>query len=88
MPCGGKKIHTRRQYDAKKHVESDRSIGSSPYARIGGVRQGDAMRCGVFQLPFARKDATEHGHDILPRQRRADSDVVPRVRARLGIHAA
>ncbi len=46
------------------------------------------MRCGVFQLSFARKDATEHGHDILPRQRRADSDVVPRVRARLGIHAA
>jgi hypothetical protein len=62
-------------------------IGSSPNERIGEVRRGDAMRRGVFQLPFARQDAAELGHDILPRQRCADGNVVPRVRARFGILA-
>ena len=45
------------------------------------------MRRGVFQLPFARQDAPKDSHDILPRQRGADGNVVPRVRAQLGILA-
>lgn len=46
------------------------------------------MRCGVFQFPFARQGAANRSHDIFPRQPCAEGNIVPRVRARLGILAA
>ncbi len=56
-------------------------------AREGDLRYGDAMRRSIFQLSFAGEHASEHGHDVLPWMCRADGNVVPRIRARLGVLA-
>jgi hypothetical protein len=80
MPCGGRQRDTCRQHEAKE-------------ARVIATRTDrgrQKRRCyapWLFLLPFACQDAAELGYDILPRQRCAEGDVVPGVRARLDILA-
>ena len=46
------------------------------------------MRRAILQLSVAGEDGSKHSHDVLPTDGRADRDVVPRVRARLGVRTA
>ena len=46
------------------------------------------MRRAILQLSVAGEDGSKHSHDVLPRDGRAGRDVVPRVRARLGVRTA
>jgi len=43
------------------------------------------VRRAVFQLSNAGEGGAKYGRNVLPRVRRTDSDVVPRVRARFGV---
>jgi hypothetical protein len=47
----------------------------------------NALRSAIHQFSLAHEDASVHGHDALPRKGRADGDIVPRVRTRIGICA-
>ena len=64
------------------------SIEPSSHARRSAASDGDARWRSIFQLPFTCQDGAKQGHDLLPWHRRAGGDVVPRVRARLGVLAA
>jgi hypothetical protein len=48
----------------------------------------NALRSAILQLSEAGEDASVNGHDVLPRDRRADGNIVPRVRTRFGIRTA
>jgi hypothetical protein len=61
---------------------------SIPYVRGRNNRKGNALRRGILQLSVAGEGSTKHSQDVFPRVGRADADVVPRVRARVGVRAA
>jgi hypothetical protein len=52
------------------------------------LRHGDALRRAICHLSQPLQCGTKDGRDVLPRKRSGRGDVVPRVRARLGILAA
>ena len=62
--------------------------GKIAYARGRKDIGGNAVRRAVVQLSEPGEDAPDYGHDVLPRDGRADGDVVPRVRTRFGICTA
>ena len=58
------------------------------YVRGRDIGNRHAVRLVILQLSVTGEDGSKHSHDVLPRDGRAGRDVVPRVRARLGVCTA
>jgi hypothetical protein len=77
-----------RNYDRQQMKVSRRQRRGAANARGRKRICRNALRSAIHQLSLAREDASVHGHDALPRNGRADGDIVPRVRTRVGIRTA
>jgi hypothetical protein len=54
---------------------------------VGKLIWGHILQCRL-QLSRMSKGSAKYGHDVLPQVCHADGDMIPRIRARLGVLAA
>lgn len=57
------------------------------YSQRRDRRDRNALRRAILQFSEPSEHGAEHGHDVLPRFRRADGNEIPRVWARFGVRS-